>query len=299
MKKIFLGLVLLVLAGCNRFAPDYTNTNAYLPSALNTEKLKHSRIEYLIYPTGIGDVYYLSGDSDADYQPIKNSIRQISTHFSNVQKSYKFAFATALYSPRKNEIIELVEKRNDKNIKGAHSSGLLIIGFSNISTEDAKIRSNELCNIMAIERDSWRNFCLEFHAYNLEKILNITTKPNNLNENKTSSRNQEDEYERYLKQCEQIGFKRNTEKIGECALKIKDIEAKIQISNSQISNSQTTTSQSSQQQNIQTTQSQNNSTDTLANLVILNEAIKLMNPPKRNFNCQARPFGIYTNVYCN
>ena len=42
-----------------------------------------------------------------------------------------------------------------------------------------------------------------------------------------------------------------------------------------------------------------NNDDTLKNLLILNESMKLLNPARNNFSCQARPFGIYTNIYCN
>jgi len=102
----------------------------------------------------------------------------------------------------------------------------------------------------------------------------------------TPKRNFEKEYERYLKQCEFLGFKRNTEKMGECALKIKDTEIILAQSNAQISSSQ------AQQRTAE-------SADTLNRVILLNESLKLLNPPRKNFNCQARPFGIYTNVYCN
>lgn len=170
--------------------------------------------------------------------------------------------------------------------------GLEIAGYGNTLDEAKEDAINE-CKAYIN-----RSPAHEYGRYNKYTCLTIVS--HEIYKSKTTltselpKRNLENEYERYLKQCEQLGFKRNTEKIGECALKIKDIEAKIQISNSQ-----TIASQSSQQQNTQITQNQNSSADTLANLVILNEALKLMNPPRQNFICQARPFGIYTNVYCN
>jgi len=180
--------------------------------------------------------------------------------------------------------------KNDFDKKKYMRWGYVFYGYSSLSQEDAMNKSIEACELTFSKK------CGLIVNYDFIKF--IEEQKNRLqavsiNQN-LEVKKQEDQYERYLKQCEQIGFKRNTEKIGECALKIKDIEAKIQISNSQ-----TIASQSSQQQNTQTTQNQNSSADTLANLVILNESLKLMNPPKRNFNCQARPFGIYTNVYCN
>jgi len=177
--------------------------------------------------------------------------------------------------------------------------GIVYYGYSSLNQEDANKKSLEYCKIFYERRlDFYKSKnieppiteCMIIFTYDFIKLI----ENNPIKKTTIPARNPENEYERYLKQCEQIGFKRNTEKIGECALKIKDIEAKIQISNSQ-----TIASQSSQQQNTQTTQNQNSSADTLANLVILNESIKLLNPPKRNFNCQARPFGIYTNIYCN
>jgi hypothetical protein len=178
--------------------------------------------------------------------------------------------------------------------------GRVYYGYSSLNQEDANKKSLEYCKIIhqrQLDFYDSRNIkpiiteCEIIVTYDFVKLIENN---NPVKKTTTLVRNTENEYERYLKQCEQIGFKRNTEKIGECALKIKDIEAKIQISNSQ-----TIASQSSQQQNTQITQNQNSSADTLANIVILNESLKLMNPPKRNFNCQARPFGIYTNVYCN
>ena len=89
----------------------------------------------------------------------------------------------------------------------------------------------------------------------------------------------EQEYERYLKQCEYLGFKRNTEKIGECVLRIYQTEAQIALMSAQ--------------------QRQADSADLLNSLMILDKSLQMLNPPRRGFRCQTRPFGIYTNVYCN
>jgi hypothetical protein len=97
---------------------------------------------------------------------------------------------------------------------------------------------------------------------------------------------QEARYENYISQCEYIGFKRGTDKMGECVLKIKETEIKIAQSNAQIASSR------AQERSA-------DSANTVNNVILLNEALKLMNPPRQNFNCQARPFGIYTNIYCN
>jgi len=104
--------------------------------------------------------------------------------------------------------------------------------------------------------------------------------------NNIISKKFKNEYERYTAQCEYIGFKRGTDKMGECVLKIKETEIKIAQSNAQIASSK------AQERSA-------DSANTLNNVILLNEALKLMNPPRQNFNCQARPFGIYTNIYCN
>ena len=87
------------------------------------------------------------------------------------------------------------------------------------------------------------------------------------------------EMDRYVQQCEYLGFKKNTEKMADCALKIYQTEVSISALDSQAQAA--------------------DSADSLNRLLILNEGLKLLNPPRRNFNCQARPFGTYTNVYCN
>jgi hypothetical protein len=88
-----------------------------------------------------------------------------------------------------------------------------------------------------------------------------------------------DNLARYKEQCLNIGFKKDTEKLGYCVIELKQAEAKIAALNSQ--------------------QRASDSQDVLNNILLLNESLKLMNPPRRNFNCQARPFGIYTNIQCN
>ena len=84
--------------------------------------------------------------------------------------------------------------------------------------------------------------------------------------------------ERFISQCEYIGFKRNTEKMGECVLKISQTEKQIV-----------------------NTQSNNSSGDTLANLIILQESLKLLNPPaspRRNVQCTYNTVGSILGVNC-
>jgi len=94
------------------------------------------------------------------------------------------------------------------------------------------------------------------------------------------------QYDRHFKECEYLGFKKGTEKMGQCVLQIKNAETQIAKANAQISSSQ------AQQRSAE-------AADTANRIVILNETLKLLNPPRQNFNCQARPFGIHTNIYCN
>jgi hypothetical protein len=268
MKKIIIALVLLFFTGCVTYDRLVLHEK---PSYEIESKLNGKLSEYSIAEFGI----------DLKYKLNKENLIRVGGYKIG---SSRYMAASVIFGRGEQD-------RRLFNQEGAW--GRAFYAYSSISESDAEKKSMELCNLFQSSNKFWGKPSLKCEfiiTYDFIKHKQPTV----ASSQKIESRNQENEYERYLKQCEQIGFKRNTEKIGECALKIKDIEAKIQISNSQ-----RVSSQSSQQPNTQTTQSQNSSADTLANLVILNEAIKLMNPPKRNFNCQARPFGIYTNVYCN
>ena len=115
----------------------------------------------------------------------------------------------------------------------------------------------------------------------------IITKQHNLWVKQEYQKQADDiQIDRLIKQCEYIGFKKNTEKMGQCVLQIQNTEIQIAQSNAQISSSQ------AQQRSAETA-------DTANRIIILNETLKLLNPPRQNFNCQARPFGIYTNIHCN
>lgn len=87
-----------------------------------------------------------------------------------------------------------------------------------------------------------------------------------------------DELDKYIAQCEYIGFKKNTEKMGDCVLKISQTEKQIV--------------------NIQSNSSEG---DTLANLLILQESLKLLQPPaapKRNVQCTYNTVGGILGVNC-
>jgi hypothetical protein len=168
-------------------------------------------------------------------------------------------------------------------------------GWSDISLDDAKLNALKNCekSVESPLSGSWllsvKPTCKVFAEYinpdhpenqeELKKLAEQKQKEAQQAKIISEQRKLENEYGRYITQCEYIGFKKNTDKMGECVLKLYQTEASIAASNSQ--------------------KRAADSADTLTNLVILNESLKLMNPPRQNFNCQARPFGIYTNVYCN
>ena len=84
------------------------------------------------------------------------------------------------------------------------------------------------------------------------------------------------ELDKYIGQCEYIGFKRNTEKMGECVLKISQTETKI-------------------------VNNPGGSDNTLANLIILQESLKVLNPPvqpNRNIKCIFNKVGGIGGVNC-
>ena len=107
-----------------------------------------------------------------------------------------------------------------------------------------------------------------------KQFREITERNRLLNEKKKVESN----YERYISQCEYIGFKRNTEKMGECVLKISQTEKKmvdIQVSNS--------------------------GGDSLGNLILLQESLKLLQPPanpRRNVQCTYNTVGGILGVNC-
>jgi hypothetical protein len=90
----------------------------------------------------------------------------------------------------------------------------------------------------------------------------------------------ESNYERYISQCEYIGFKRNTEKMGECVLKISETEKKI----------------------VQDQVSISGGGSSVGNLILLQESLKLLNPPSvtpnRKLNCVYNTVGGILGVNC-
>ena len=97
---------------------------------------------------------------------------------------------------------------------------------------------------------------------------------------KYQTQTKENEMERFIKQCEQIGFKRNTEKLGECVLKIFETEKKI----------------------VQNQVSSSGGNNSVGNLILLQESLKLLNPPSvtpnRKLNCVYNNVGGISGVNC-
>jgi hypothetical protein len=86
--------------------------------------------------------------------------------------------------------------------------------------------------------------------------------------------------DKYIEQCEYIGFKRNTDKLGECVLKISQTEK--QLVDIQVSNS-------------------GGGGDNVANLILLQESLKLLNPPRatnNNVRCTFNNVGGIGAVNC-
>jgi hypothetical protein len=86
--------------------------------------------------------------------------------------------------------------------------------------------------------------------------------------------------DKYIEQCEYIGFKRNTDKLGECVLKISQTEK--QLVDIQVNNS-------------------GGGGDNVANLILLQESLKLLNPPRatnNNVRCTFNNVGGIGAVNC-
>ena len=143
------------------------------------------------------------------------------------------------------------------------------VGYGN-TIEEAKLNALGKCQ-QSIRADSLkaRHKC----------VLQFASKTSKSNRGIVETSYFEQSIDRYKKQCAYIGFKPNSESFSQCVFELKKTEMQITLAKNQ-------------------NPSYSND-DTLKNLLILNESMKLLNPPRRGFRCQTRPFGIYTNVYCN
>lgn len=171
-----------------------------------------------------------------------------------------------------------VWNKKDRNF----GTGPSFFAFSSKGLEDAKIKSINYCKSVAKESKYLftgkvdPNTCKVHIAYNSNEPKKSLEQINQI----AKQRQLENEYGRYIKQCEYIGFKRNTDKMGDCVLQMYSTEIKLAQLNAQ--------------------QRTADSSDVLTNMFLLNESLKLLNPPQpRTTTCQARPFGVYMNIYCN
>jgi hypothetical protein len=176
---------------------------------------------------------------------------------------------------------DYLHKKNSKTI-GVYK------GSSNSSLDEAKTNSLKFCeeNIqytvggltgMDMSESECRIHEVKLNPYHpdnqyeLKQLAEIKKRE----EEKIKFKN---DYGRYISQCEYIGFKRNTEKMGECVLKISQTEKKmvdIQVSNS--------------------------GGDSLGNLILLQESLKLLQPPanpRRNVQCTYNTVGGILGVNC-
>lgn len=175
------------------------------------------------------------------------------------------------------------------NLAGKDFIGVSDSGFAqakiNAETDCLKYKldlpiSNVLRNQSCIVMEYKHNFN---HPEEIKRVEEIKLKRQQEERLLIEQRRLETEYERLITQCEFIGFKRNTDKMGDCVLKLYGTE--IQIANL---NAQERSASSS---------------DILNRMLILNESLKLLRPPQYQSNnpvsCQARPFGRFFNIYCN
>jgi len=166
------------------------------------------------------------------------------------------------------------------------------IGYSNVSLEEAKQMALNNCknNKKKWSLIDFTGECYINRTYINPKypgaqdeiaLIKKKEKEQKLKEQELAKeRELENEYGRYIQQCEYIGFKKNTDKMGECVLQMYNTEIKLAQLNTQ--------------------QRRADSTDVLTNMFLLNESLKLLNPPQqRTTTCQARPFGSFMNIYCN
>ena len=168
------------------------------------------------------------------------------------------------------------------------------IAWSNISLEDAKQKAIDRCsnrkngklwgwtykNVTCYVRGAWINPNHPETQNEIALLKQKEIKDREIENKVTQQRELENEYGRYIKQCEYIGFKKNTDKMGECVLKLHSTE--IQLA----------------QLNIQKRTA--DSADVATNMFLLNESLKLLNPPQpKGFNCRASTVGVFMNVNCN
>jgi hypothetical protein len=189
---------------------------------------------------------------------------------------------SAYYSTEKdNQYNFVAEYRNvggaDETIIGILSLGLSTYNRVNLphvaygnTMEEAKLNALNKCKL-SIRNDNLKtgHVCKLYSA-------SATLKTNS---GIVETSHFEESVMRYKNECSIIGFKPDTDQFAQCVFELKKTEMQIALAKQENTNY--------------------NNDDTLENLLILNESMKLLNPPRNNFSCQARPFGIYTNIYCN
>jgi len=173
------------------------------------------------------------------------------------------------YERYKANILSFMNKENQKNVRFARACEYRAIGYQYYEncTFASAILNQEQANVEALESCKKRGFRNQCVLYNNENWETLYQKQ--IVEKKIDS---------YIQQCEYIGFKRNTEKMSDCVLKISQTEKQIV-----------------------NTQSNNSSGDTLANLIILQESLKLLQPPtnpRRNVQCTYNTVGGILGVNC-
>jgi len=173
------------------------------------------------------------------------------------------------------------------------SAGGSFVAFSSKSLEDAKNKSLAFCKSSAkegkylftgkVDPETCKVFISDFSTAakkSSEEIQIANDQRKQLQEQAAAQQKMQIEYDRYIQQCEYIGFQKNTDKIGECVLQMYNTEIKLAQLNMQ--------------------QRSADSSDVLTNMFLLNESLKLLNPPRpQTKTCQAIPTGNIMNIYCN
>lgn len=108
----------------------------------------------------------------------------------------------------------------------------------------------------------------------------------NDNLSKYNIQRRKNEMNKYVVECEAFGFRRNTDKMASCALEMYKTEKRIAALNSQAA----------------AMNRQANAADTAANLALLQQSLKMLEPPapprRNSMNCTYNTIGGIGNINC-
>jgi hypothetical protein len=251
MKKIFFLLIILTLVGC---ATQIENKNVVLQKGMTKNEVWskfHNDWNDLtfVYQQG-GDDIFCCGAGNEYFLDTKQEIlwgrnQKYFYVFDNV--TITTTFGRGAVNP-----IHYEGRRGDGNFQSVHTS--IDEARKQLKIPYAELKKNAEQRQLTEQKKSQEQ----------KKIV--------------EQKKLDNEFGRFIDQCEYIGFKRNTEKMGDCVLKISQAEKKmvdIQVSNS--------------------------GGDSVANLILLQESLKLLQPPanpRRNVQCTYNTVGGILGVNC-